>query len=165
MLSFFYESVFDFFHYWAHRSLHENNSLFKVIHLQHHRHTNPTCYSTFDESILDVIITNSIPQLVTLMIINVLRQSLSLSSLSLLEFAILTSYKTFIEVSGHCGKQIKNSSFVQFKWLPKWCSIELYVEDHHKHHISGNCNYGKRLNLWDKIFGTFKDDLSRSKRR
>ena len=43
--------------------------------------------------------------------------------------------------------------------------LSLYLKDHHKHHISGNCNYGKRLVLWDKLFGTFKGDLSRNKRR
>lgn len=69
---------------------------------------------------------------------------------------LMLVYKTFIEVSGHTGKQVKSSSFPLCIWLPRIFGIELYTEQHHLHHLNSNCNYSKRFSLWDKMFGTYR---------
>jgi sterol desaturase/sphingolipid hydroxylase (fatty acid hydroxylase superfamily) len=72
-------------------------------------------------------------------------------------------YKIFIEISGHCGKNINSCSFPQFVWLPKLFKIEMYAEDHDAHHRFNNCNYSKRFILWDKLFLTYKKTYSSEK--
>ena len=71
-------------------------------------------------------------------------------------FKLIMTYKSFIEISGHSGKNPNGSSFVQFFWLPKIFGIELHTKDHDIHHILNNCNYSKRFSFWDKIFNTYK---------
>ena len=39
---------------------------------------------------------------------------------------------------------------------PSCANAELYVCDHDLHHSAVRCNYGKRLSLWDKVFGTYR---------
>ena len=38
---------------------------------------------------------------------------------------------------------------------PSRANAGLYVCDHDLHHSAVRCNYGKRLSLWDKAFGTY----------
>jgi len=77
---------------------------------------------------------------------------------SFFQFILISTYKVFIEISGHLGKKINSTSFTQCMWIHKLLSIELKVEHHDLHHTLNNCNYAKRFSLWDKIFGTFKDE-------
>jgi len=95
-----------------------------------------------------LVITNSIPTIVTLLII---------PNISYLQFHFIIVYKNFIEIAGHSGKiSYPTCSFPQFVWLPKLLHIELYTDDHDLHHSLNNCNYSKRFSLWDKFFGTYK---------
>jgi hypothetical protein len=146
--SFIFELIFDFFHYWSHRILHTNKFLYINIHKKHHRYRHPTSLLTFYQDPLDLIITNSTPQIITLLLF---------PYISLFMFNIILIYKSFIEISGHSGKKLYPSgSFSQFIWLPKLLNIVLYTEDHNLHHSLSNCNYSKRFSLWDKLFGTYK---------
>ena len=38
---------------------------------------------------------------------------------------------------------------------PSRANAELYVCDHDLHHSAVRSNYGKRLSLWDKVFGPY----------
>jgi sphinganine C4-monooxygenase len=146
--SFIFEVIFDFFHYWSHRFLHTNKFFYKYIHKKHHKYSYPIPILTFYQNPFDLIITNSIPQLITLSIF---------PYISLFQFNIILSYKSFIEISGHSSKKLYPSgSFSQFVWLPRVFNISLYTEDHTLHHSNNNCNYSKRFSLWDKAFGTYK---------
>lgn len=147
-LSFVFEFIFDFFHYWTHRISHTNFFLYKYSHKSHHKYINPIPILTFYHNPVDLIITNSIPQILTLLIF---------PYLSVYQYNLILVYKSFIEVGGHSGKKIyPTSSFPQFIWLPKVLGIKLYTEDHHLHHYENNCNYAKRFSFWDKLFGTYK---------
>jgi Delta7-sterol 5-desaturase len=147
-ISFIFEIIFDFFHYMSHRLLHYK-FLYKYIHKTHHKFSNPTAIIAFYQDPIDLIITNSIPTILTLSIINNISYEL---------FNIIIVYKMFIEISGHIGKKMyPTCSFSQFIWLPKFLNIELYTEDHDLHHSQNNCNYAKRFSLWDKVFGTYKN--------
>jgi sterol desaturase/sphingolipid hydroxylase (fatty acid hydroxylase superfamily) len=146
--SFIFELLFDFFHYWSHRILHTNKFLYVNIHKKHHKYAHPKSIITFYQDPLDLLITNSVPQIFTLLLF---------PYISLFLFNIILSYKSFIEISGHSGKKLyPNGSFSQFIWLPKMLGITLYTEDHNLHHSLSNCNYSKRFSLWDKVFGTYK---------
>lgn len=146
-MSFAFEIVFDLFHYLSHRLLHSNKWLYINIHKDHHKFHSISPIITFYQNPVDLIISNSIPTLITLLII---------PKMSLFNFNAILVYKSFIEISGHSGKQLyPNSSFIQFRWIPIFLDIQLYSEDHYLHHHLNNCNYSKRFSLWDKAFGTY----------
>jgi sterol desaturase/sphingolipid hydroxylase (fatty acid hydroxylase superfamily) len=145
--SFIYEVIFDFFHYITHRLLH-NKHLYKYLHKKHHKFNHPISITTFYQDPLDLMITNSIPTILSILL---------LRKISHLQFNVILVYKNFIEISGHTGKIVYPAcSFSQFIWLPKVLHIELYTDDHDLHHSLNNCNYSKRFSLWDKVFGTYK---------
>lgn len=145
-ISFLYEIIFDFFHYWAHRLEHKR-FLYKYIHRLHHNYNYPLVQFTFHHHPLDYIFTNSIPDFITLLL---------MPKISFFTYNAIIIYKIFIEISGHSGKKIRASSFPQCIWLPRFFNIHLTTECHDNHHIYNNCNYSKRFSIWDKVFGTFK---------
>tara|TARA_R100001163_G_C5067572_1_gene206820 strand:+ start:4557 stop:5405 length:849 start_codon:yes stop_codon:yes gene_type:complete len=151
LLSFCFELIFDFWHYWFHRILHSNKYLYKWIHKRHHKYHNPSAETTFYMTIPDLILSHCVP--------------LMLSSIILFDKGVpldkfwwisMNIYLTFLEVGGHIGKRLRpTSSFAQCIWLPRFLGIELYTEDHHLHHMKVKCNYSKRFSIWDKLFGTY----------
>ena len=150
--SFVVEIIFDFFHYWAHRFLHYQPDLYRSLHSLHHHNSNPTVYHTFNDSICGTLVTNTIPHILALFIFS----SLFRRPITHSEHSLLLVYKTFVEVSGHSGKELgKASSFPQFKWLPIFFGIELHASDHHSHHRNSKTNFSKRFVLWDKVFQTY----------
>ena len=150
-LSFLFELVFDFFHYWTHRMVH-NALLYSHIHKKHHKHLHPITITTYYQEPLDLLITNSVPTLMTLLILPVL---------SLPQYHMMLIYKEYIEISGHCGRQLfPTNSFTQCIWLPRVFDIQLYAEEHDLHHSVNKCNYSKRFTIWDKVFETY---LSKTK--
>lgn len=145
--SFVYEIVFDFFHYWTHRISHYKYLYY--FHKTHHKQTdNISVFSTYNHNLIDLLISNVLPMYLTSCIIPLYET----------QFFIFLLFKTFIEISGHAGTHIKNSSFSQCFWIPKLFGIELYCRDHFIHHAKFKYNYGKRFTIWDKAFGTYKTD-------
>lgn len=149
IVSFVCEVLFDVFHYWAHRILHYYPLLYRYTHKMHHRHQYPTSIITFYQDWVDLLLSNSLP---------------TLALFSLIPYqpdwflAMFFTYKIHTEIGGHTGRAIDNTpSFQQFIWLPKQLGIELYTEQHDKHHTLNNCNYAKRFALWDKLFGTYRE--------
>jgi len=148
LISFYFEIIFDLFHYVSHLLLHKNTYLYKNIHKIHHKFKYPSCITTFYQHPVDMILSNLIPTIITMYIIPV--------KPTYFQYIMISTYKVFSEISGHLGKYTKSISFSQFIWLPKILNIELKIENHDLHHSNNNCNYGKRFSIYDKIFGTFK---------
>jgi sterol desaturase/sphingolipid hydroxylase (fatty acid hydroxylase superfamily) len=150
-LSFIFEIIFDFFHYFAHRLLHYG-PIYKYAHKTHHKFKHPSAITTFYQDPVDLIITNSLPTVLALYMS---------PQITCLQYHLIIVYKSLVEISGHSGRQLyPTSSFTQFVWLPKSLGIELYTEDHDLHHSQNNCNFGKRFSLWDKIFGTYREPIT-----
>lgn len=145
--SFLFEITFDFFHYWMHRLCHTNKFLYKYIHSEHHSNSQISVYTTFEQHPVDLLLTNTIPILASCFLVP-----------SSTYFIVLFFwYKSFLEISGHLGKDNKGLSFPQFAWLPKYLDISLKSNNHNYHHIRPMKNFGKRFALWDKVFGTFEE--------
>jgi sterol desaturase/sphingolipid hydroxylase (fatty acid hydroxylase superfamily) len=148
-ISFLFEVILDFFHYWSHRYIHQNKFLYRHIHKKHHHYPNPNVWVTYYQDPIDLLITNSLPTCLSLLFI---------PKISLFTYSSMNIYKNYLEICGHCGKDtFPTSCFPQFIWLPKFFNIELHTRDHDKHHSRNNCNYSKRFKLWDKIFNTYKN--------
>lgn len=144
--SFIFELVFDLGHYTVHRLLHSYPILYKYIHKKHHEDKLINIYTTYNHTLLDYIITNNIPLIITSYIVPMTRY----------EQIIMKGYKSITELSGHTGKKNKSSSFIQCIWIARLLRIELNNNDHNNHHIYTNYNYSKRFSIWDKVFNTYK---------
>lgn len=153
-ISFAVEVIFDFFHYWMHRMVHEFSFIYKFIHKKHHSENNLSAIVTFHQDPIDYILTNLIPILISLTFV----KYVFCVEYNLLTYSMIITYKEFLEVAGHVDIISKKSfSFPQFIWLPKFCGIELTQSAHHNHHKHVTCNYSKRFSLWDKVFKTYKE--------
>lgn len=148
-VSFLFEVIYDFFHYWSHRLMH---TYYVDLHKSHHRHIHLRPILAFYQNGADLIFTNALPFLATEYIFSVFY------SLSAFELALILSYKVFIEIAGHTGRASRATSFPQCIWLPRALGIELSVEDHNVHHTHTGTNFSKRFTLWDRVFGTYRRD-------
>ncbi len=145
--SFCFELGFDFFHYCFHRMCHTVPYLYKHIHSHHHANSAITVYTTFEQHPLDLVLTNMLPILFTAALMAPNHHFMFL----------FFWYKSFLEISGHLGKENKGLSFPQCIWVPKALGISLKSKDHNYHHIRPLKNFSKRFSLWDKVFGTFEE--------
>jgi sterol desaturase/sphingolipid hydroxylase (fatty acid hydroxylase superfamily) len=144
--SFIFELIFDLGHYTTHRLLHSIPILYRYIHKKHHEDNLINIYTTYNHTILDYLITNTMPLIVTSCIVPMSRY----------EQIMMKSYKSITELSGHTGKKSNSSSFIQCIWFARLLRIELKNEDHNNHHEYSTCNYSKRFSIWDKVFNTYK---------
>ncbi|KAI9907141.1 hypothetical protein PsorP6_004584 [Peronosclerospora sorghi] len=142
--SLLFEIIFDFFHFVMHWSCHHSSWLYKNVHKRHHLHLHPSPLSTYEQDGIDLCLTNVLPFC--------LAWSLGFP-FSDLQLHLLFAYKTYVEVAGHSGLDIKGYSFPQ---MPLLQSICLRVHDHDVHHTYPHWNFAKRFSFWDKLFHTFR---------
>lgn len=153
IVSFLYELIFDFFHYWTHRLAHSIAFIYKKSHKLHHKNIALIPIITFVQEPFDLILTNMFPIAMTLTILNMLK-----IKFSLFIYVCIMTYKSYVEIAGHAPIiKTKSCAFPQCIWLPKMLGIELYSKNHNKHHAYPNTNFSKRFSLWDKVFGTWID--------
>ena len=145
--SLFFEVIFDFFHFAVHWACHQSPWLYKNVHKRHHLHLHPCPLSTYAQDGVDLILTNVMPFC--------LAWSFGFC-MSDLQLHLLLAYKTYVEVAGHSGLNIKGFSFPQMPLLNNFTSICLRVHDHDLHHTRQRYNFAKRFSLWEKVFHTFR---------
>jgi sterol desaturase/sphingolipid hydroxylase (fatty acid hydroxylase superfamily) len=147
-VSFAFEVLFDFFHYWIHRSMH---AVHYSWHKTHHEYVHLKPILAFHQNVFDLALSNSIPFILTERLIS------SIYPLSIVERSLIMTYKIYLEVAGHSAHSSgRTSCFPQCIWLPRALGIELYADDHAAHHSMPFCNFAKRFSLWDKVFGTWE---------
>jgi sterol desaturase/sphingolipid hydroxylase (fatty acid hydroxylase superfamily) len=151
-----YGIVLDFWFYWYHRCMHDNDCLWQ-FHRKHHltKHPNAllTLYADGVQESIDIL---GIP----------LMTWLSLRALGLpmgfYEWWICHQYITFAELTGHSGLRVHACTPSPATFILKYFNAELVIEDHDLHHRTGwkkSHNYGKQTRLWDRIFGTCADRI------
>ena len=157
-LSLCVEVIFDFFHYWAHRFAHTIPLLYK-LHRTHHSHYHIKPILAFYQNIVDMTISNMFPYALSIYITNSAYWLIFGISITRFQLALLYSYKIFIEIAGHSNRtSYPTCCFPQCIWLPQALGIELYSDDHNRHHSKVQGNYAKRFALWDRVFNTFIGD-------
>ncbi|KAE8888980.1 hypothetical protein PF005_g22293 [Phytophthora fragariae] len=145
--SLLFEVLFDFFHFAMHWGCHYSTWLYKNVHKRHHLHLHPCPLSTYEQDGIDLCLTNVLPFC--------LAWSMSFS-FSALQLHLLFAYKTYVEVAGHSGLEIKGFSFPQMPLVNNIAIICLRVHDHDLHHTHPRWNFAKRFSLWDRLFRTFR---------
>lgn len=125
--------------------------LYRVVHKTHHRHTHPSPMVTYEQDLLDLLLTNFVPVVMALSIVGPMFSSFQLQ--------LMFAYKTYIELAGHSGVVSRACTFPQLPALPRVLGISLHTADHDLHHTHFRWNYSKRFILWDKVFGTYADPV------
>ena len=146
-----YGIVLDFWFYWYHRLMHQNDSLWKY-HRTHHltKHPNPllTLYADHEQEFFDIA---GVP------LMAYVTMKLCGFPMGFYEWWICQQFIVYTELFGHSGLRLYSTPPSPLHWLLKLVKSDLVVEDHDLHHRSGwkkSHNYGKQTRLWDRVFGT-----------
>lgn len=132
----------DTYFYWTHRAMH-GPRLFKVMHLVHHKSTNPSPWAAYAFHPLEAVVEAAIVPLSMFI--------LPLHPLTL--FAFLVFMITY-NVYGHLGWELYPARFNRH-WLGKWLNTSV---SHNQHHQFFTGNYGLYFRFWDEWMGTTRAD-------
>jgi len=153
---FIWEIWFDFGHYWGHRMGHYFKWLYEFGHKYHHENISPDAFDGLNITFDDAMLTNWVPHMMSMFLTTTL--IFGGRPFSLFEYFLLSSYKTFVEVTGHVGVDFKGHSFPMFPPLAYYLGIDIGTAAYHSlHHRYYTVNYAKRFTLWDRVFGTMKE--------
>lgn len=148
---FYYFSVFpilfimhDLYFYIMHRIMH-HPSLFKYIHLVHHKSTNPSPWAAYAFHPLEAIIEQGI------VVIFYFSLPIHISHL-----AIFFLFSIVYNVYGHLGYELYPKGFNK-TWIGRWINTSV---NHNQHHQYFKGNYGLYTLIWDRIFGTIRKDYN-----
>lgn len=146
---FYYFSVFpilfimhDLYFYIMHRIMH-HPSLFKYIHLVHHKSTNPSPWAAYAFHPLEAIIEQGI------VVIFYFTLPIHISHL-----AIFFLFSIVYNVYGHLGYELYPKGFNKTR-IGRWINTSV---NHNQHHQYFKGNYGLYTLIWDRIFGTIRKD-------
>lgn len=132
----------DTYFYWTHRIMH-HKSVFNIMHLVHHKSTNPSPWAAYAFHPLEGIVEVGI-FVIFLFTIPVHRSHIF--------FFFLMSI--IYNIYGHLGWELYPKGFSK-NWLGKWINTSVNHNQHHKH-FKGN--YGLYFLFWDRIMGTIRPD-------
>lgn len=138
--------IHDFYFYWAHRLMH-HPALFKRIHKVHHLSTNPSPWTAYAFHPLEAFIEAAI--------ILILAFTVPTHAFVIMLFMI---FQIIYNVYGHLGYELFPRGFHK-------TMIGRYVNTsvaHNQHHARFHGNYGLYTLIWDRLFGTLRDDYDQS---
>ncbi|MDZ4796206.1 MAG: sterol desaturase family protein [Bacteroidota bacterium] len=132
----------DTYFYWMHRLMH-HPSVFKLVHLIHHKLTNPSPFAAYAFHPLEAIVEAGI------FIVFVFTIPVHLFHL-LFFFLFMIIYNVY----GHLGWELYPKGFSKH-WLGKWINTSV---NHNQHHQYFKGNYGLYFLFWDRVMGTIRKD-------
>lgn len=138
--------IHDTYFYWAHRLMH-HPSIFKAVHLIHHKSTNPSPFAAYAFHPLEAIVESGI------FLIFVFTMPVHLFHL-LFFFLFMIIYNVY----GHLGWELYPKGFSKH-WLGKWINTSVC---HNQHHQYFKGNYGLYFLFWDRMMGTLREDYDDS---
>jgi lathosterol oxidase len=130
--------IHDTYFYWTHRLMHHPR-LFKVMHLVHHRSTNPSPWASFAFHPLEAVVESGI--LIVLVLV------IPMHPLAIFLFLLTMTAENAM---GHLG----------YEFFPKWLTrsrIGRWLNtstNHNMHHRYFEGNYGLYFRWWDIWMGT-----------
>lgn len=136
--------IHDTYFYWTHRLMHHPR-LFKVMHLVHHKSTNPSPWAAYAFHPLEGIVEAGI-----------LIVFLFLLPLHKLHFFIFFFFMIVYNVYGHLGWELYPAGFHRTR-IGRWINTSVA---HNQHHRYFKGNYGLYFLCWDRWMGTLRRDYS-----
>ena len=131
----------DTIFYWTHRFMHLK-SIFRHIHLMHHKSTSPTPFAVFAfhpwEATIHALV---YPLLVYFLPMHPIM------------FGAFLLYNLVTNVAGHGGYEFMPEKLTRH-WFFNWQNT---ITNHDVHHKKFTCNYGNYFILWDKWMNTLED--------
>lgn len=131
---------FEAYFYVVHRLLH-TRTLFRSIHSVHHRSKTPTVFSAL-----------SLHPIEALLIAGFLPAAMIATELHVASITVASVYLSASIAIAHCGYQLFPRGFARIPILG-WYVTPLV---HDAHHAKVDVNYGATLNVFDRLFGTFR---------
>ena len=130
--------IHDAYFYWTHRLMHHRR-LFRLVHLAHHRSTNPTPFAAFAFSPWEAAVQAGIFPLLTL-----------LMPVNVAAFGLFMIWQITFNVLGHSGFEIFGPRQLETPW-----GKFLNTPTHHiLHHQRFRANFSIYFNFWDRLMGT-----------
>lgn len=134
--------IHDTYFYWMHRAIH-HPAVFKIIHLVHHKSTNPSPFAAYAFHPFEAILEAGI------FVVFVFTIPIHLFHL-LFFFLFMMVYNVY----GHLGWELYPKGFSRH-WLGKWINTSV---NHNLHHQYFKGNYGLYFLFWDRMMGTIRKD-------
>lgn len=132
----------DTYFYWCHRAMH-HPLLYRKVHLIHHKSTNPSPWTAYAFHPLEAILEAGIIPLVAFTI-----------PVHRTAFFMFMLFQIIYNVYGHLGYELFPKNFHK-TWIGKWVNTSVA---HNQHHKSFFGNYGLYTLIWDRWFGTVRED-------
>lgn len=132
----------DTYFYWTHRLMH-HPALFKIMHLVHHKSTNPSPWAAYAFHPLEAIVEVGI---VPIFLFTIPIHSIHLPVF----FLFMIAYNVY----GHLGYELYPKGFARNR-IGRWVNTSV---NHNQHHQYFKGNYGLYLLFWDRMMGTIRED-------
>ncbi|MEN9523529.1 MAG: hypothetical protein RL065_1906 [Bacteroidota bacterium] len=132
----------DAYFYWMHRFMHLP-SIFKMVHLTHHKSTNPTPFTAYAFHPLEAVLEAGIVMLIAFLV--------PVHKYAILIFMLI---QIAYNVYGHLGYDFYSARFIKSKF-GKWINTGVA---HNQHHKNFKGNYGLYTLIWDRCCGTLRSD-------
>ena len=139
----------DTYFYWSHRFMHLPK-IFRFTHKGHHLSFTPSPWAILAFQPLEAVIQFGTFALIVFTI-----------PLHPVIFGVYLMYDTIVNTAGHNG----------FELVPRWMAKNPLlkfgntVTHHDLHHLDFTKNYGAFFNIWDRLMGTFSEELTHDARR
>ncbi|MEL7120110.1 MAG: sterol desaturase family protein [Bacteroidota bacterium] len=130
--------IHDTYFYWMHRTVH-HPSLFKHIHLVHHKSVNPSPWTSYSFNLSEAILEALIAPVILFL--------LPMHIVALVIYGLIT---IGMNVYGHLGYEIAPKWFRK-SWLFEIMNTSVY---HNLHHEKFKGNYGLYFRIWDRLMKT-----------
>jgi len=137
--------IHDTYFYWIHRLMHQP-ALYRMIHLVHHRSTNPSPWTAYAFHPFEAVLEAGI--------IPVIAFTLPVHKAALGWFFL---FPFIYNVYGHLGYELYPKNFHR-TWIGRYVNTSVAHNVHHKYFTG---NYGLYTLIWDRLLGTVNKNYER----
>lgn len=138
--------IHDTYFYWMHRQMHHPR-LFKVVHLIHHKSTNPSPWAALAFHPLEAVFEGGIFAVL-----------LMIMPLHVIHIAVFFAGQMLYNVYGHLGWELYPARFTNGP-IGRWINTS---RAHNAHHQFFHGNYGLYFLWWDRWCGTLREEQQQS---
>ena len=136
----------DAYFYLIHRIMHWK-PLFRHVHLIHHKSTNPSPWTAYAFHPLEAALEGAIIPILSFII-----------PVHITVIGLLMLFQIIYNVYGHLGYELYPKNF-QRTWIGRYINTSVA---HNLHHSKFHGNYGLYTLIWDRLFGTVREDYTKS---